>query len=255
MSTLQLSWLHELSKIENLSLTASSSDIAFAESPTQDYTVEIASAGYSVNLNRLSYGAYVGTNHVTPEEGALKFSRPYFNVAIEYSDALNKLGVTIDRRISNSSMGTASGSFLSGIAMDTSGLGLDLIDLSKAQVSWSTRALCDKCTLNFSAERINQDYQVLAEDSTSRSYSAKFTYALGRHGLLSLSGVTTNGEFARSSTTERDHNERTYNANYGYVFANKVALNVFMNRFNRNSLDRFNSFKETVTGIKLSASF
>lgn len=255
VNSAQLSWMREISKVDSLSLTATSSKTSFDVDPLLDYKLESLLVGYSAALKHLQYSISVGANRVIQTAEDVESTRPNFDASFKYSDGYSSWSLNAGRRISDSSMGTGrwSGDEPSGGA-STIGVGIDVIDLTSVAIAWSTNVICERCVLDLSLERSKEDYEVLLEDSTTRTIGASFSYRVDRRGVITFSFSDQKRDF-ESTSLRNELSNKSYEIKYNYSFANNISLGAFGKKYQRDSINKFSAYDENIVGIQLAYSF
>ncbi|GGY82343.1 hypothetical protein GCM10011613_28890 [Cellvibrio zantedeschiae] len=250
----QIVWQREISKIDSVKLAAMSSRTSFDIDSTLDYRLDTLLATYSAKLSHLEYDISVGANSVFQEAQSLDFTRPSMDIDFKYTAGSNTFNINVNRHISDSSSGSGQPLGFESAGSSASGVGLDLIDVTSASVSWSTDIFCDSCMLNLSSAKNKENYEVLIEDSVENVVNMSFSYRLVRSGTVILSFWQRERSFDSSSIRE-DISNKNIEVRYRHTFSNKVSLDAFAKKYQRDSANKFSSYDENVTGIRLAYSF
>jgi len=250
-----LVWIREITKVDSLKVEATSSKASFKTNSALDYEFEAISAMYSVTLSHFKYGITIGSNRAIQNEQNLNFSRPSYDITASYLSAYNSFNVSLSQSISNSSMGNGNGSTFIESSLESSGTGLDLINLKTSGVTWTTSAICERCSLSLAAEDSKEEYQILPEDTELKKIKGSFAYRIGRSGVLDLSYADIRRKFPTSLNDNRDFGTKSYTASYAHTFKNKVSVRVFSTKYENDSAYIYNSYDENITGLTLSYSF
>ncbi|RYE53325.1 MAG: hypothetical protein EOP48_14650 [Sphingobacteriales bacterium] len=248
----QLMWIHKISPVDTFRLMAQTNKTEFESDPSLDYKLETVSASYSVNLNHLSYGLSVGQNKATQDKNNDSFSRPNYNLNVNYVSPLYTAKLTFAQRISNSSAGDGNSEGFIDTSLDSINAGLDLINIKSGGLLFSTSIICERCTLTAALENNREDYKTLNEDSDLRKVSTSFRYIVGRNGALQLSY----NELKRTFDTqaERDYLRKEYEISYSHNYIKKVDMKLFARRNFNDSERLYNKYEENIVGLVVSYS-
>lgn len=248
----QLAWLRDINKISSVKLALISSEVSFEVSPLFDYKLESAVASFSTKLRHLHYSVSAGANRVIQESKNSEFTRPNYQLSVNYKNAFNEFGLDLSRRVSDSSSGN--GAMFGGTPTTTSENGIDIIDIQDASLHWSTDWVCERCTLGFSAGRSKENYQSLDEDAIVDTLGANASYRIGRNGALSMSYRSNERSFDLSSSRQ-SYSDENYEVAYSHRFINKLSANAFIRQYIRDSVSSLATYDENIVGVKLTYSF
>ena len=254
---LQMAWIHGVSKTDTIQLTAQQTETTFEFVPQADYQLQNLSAQYSVTLKRFNYSIQAGYNSAESKISAEDFSSPTYNIQASYISGTHTFALSLAESITDSSMGggnSSIGAIGSNSGAPTKGVGIDLINVRKANVSWSTSALCERCDFGININQSIQDYKVLSEDGDEFGTGANFKYNLTR---------------AVSMDVGYSHRERRFSADgdragfesddakiaLNYAITRGLQLELYANQEKRTSVMGVQNYQENIVGINLSYHF
>lgn len=254
---LQMAWIHGVSKTDTIQLTAQHTEATFEFVPQADYQLQNLSAQYSVMLKRLSYTIQAGYNSAESKISTEDFGSPSYNIQASYISGTHTFALSLAESITDSSMGGGNSSI--GAVGSTSGapakgVGIDLIKVRKANVSWRTSALCERCDFGINIIQSTQDYNELSEDGDEYSAGTNFRYNFTR---------------AVSMDVSYSHRERTFSAEgdragfesddakvgMSYDITRGLELELYAKQEKRTSALAMQNYKENIVGLIVSYHF
>jgi hypothetical protein len=254
---LQMAWIHGVSKTDTIQLTAQHTETTFEFVPQADYQLQNLSAQYSVTLKRFNYSIQAGYNRAESKISTEDFASPSYNIQASYISGTHTFALSLAESITDSSMGGSGSSFGnlgSSNGAPAKGVGLDLINLRTANISWVTSALCDRCSFGLNATHLAQDYKELNEDGDEYSAGANFKYSITRAVSIDVSYIHRERNF--SAEGERAGFESD-DAKIGlnYAITRGLKLELYANQEKRTSVMDIQSYQENIVGLNLSYHF
>lgn len=248
--------IHGFSAIDALSLYVSDTDIEFEFNPQIDYRMTIAVVAFESRLRKLNYKVELGQTR-TDSNNAGKSDDPYYQLKAKYQGGYNQLDFSLGQRMTDSSFGVDSdlgGGELNGGAADISAEQLDQILLQRAEVRWTSDAICGVCSFYLNVFMDDQDYQTLARDEKNNGAGLGFSYQLSRAATLGLSASRMTEELTQAATdTEYTLDQLT--AYFNYNFVSDFNIRVFVTENERSSLELNDEYKELRAGATLGYRF
>lgn len=245
-----LGWTHPLSATDALQLSAQQINVEFDQQPESDYKLTNAMLSYAVQLRKLNYRLEVGYNETSPEVGE-KEGAPAYKAEFAYGSGYNNVNVAFSQQLTDSSFGD-------GNAFDPSDIpdgdgrtqGLELIDRKKADVSWSTDAICARCSFSIGTSLEDDNY--LGSDESSRNLytHSSFAYSLSKAARVEFRADRSKYNFEESETME-DYLIDYLSLNYSYIFLNGIDIQLFVRKEDRDSDTEEQSYTENVYGAGL----
>lgn len=253
----QIAWIHGVSKTDTLQFTAQHTEASFEFVPQADYQLQTLSAQYSVSLKRLNYTIQAGYNRAESKISAEDFDSPTYNIQTSYISGTHTFALLLAESITNSSTGGRNSSFgdLGSVtSAPAKGIGIDLINLREANFSWSTSALCERCSFGLNAAHLAQDYKELSEDGDEYSVGAKFKYNFTRALSMDFNYSHRERKFsAESDRTGFDSDDVKVGLNY--EIARGLQLELYANQEKRTSVLNVQNYQENIVGLNLSYHF
>jgi hypothetical protein len=255
---LQFAWIHGVSKTDKVQVTAQQVNTEFEFVPQSDYRLQGASAQYAVALKRFNYSLQVGYNSALVKFSDEKFSSPTYNIESSYTSGEHIFSLSLSKAITNSSMGMGgqafSGEFGSVTGTPAKGVGIDLIDVRSANLSWSTSAICERCNLGVTASQSTQDYKDLLEDSDVFGVSANFGYNITRATSINLSVNYREQRFAGDGTRV-GFDGNSSRIEFNHAITNDLQLKLYAHQERRTSVSEEQNYEENIVGLNLSYHF
>lgn len=244
-------WSHQISKIDNLSLSLDYTDVSF-DAQNNDYEYYAASIGYNANLSKLSYQILIGYNEQqasgrTVEGGLLDINASYNTASSTWS--LRLLNELTDTSIGDNN------SYVSGLSIftNTNNNG-DVLERRSADLSYSNRGLCQACTVKIAFLYQEEDYEVLLDDSEEGAVYASFDYQFNALTTISAHLGYKDLKFT-SGNTRNDYDEVTYGASLSRTLSKSLVLSLFLGYEERESDSTTEEFDELRGGAAISYRF
>lgn len=245
-----LGWIHPLSVTDVVQLTAQKSEIKFDQQPESDYTLTNAMLSYAVQLRKLNYRIEVGYNETSPEVGEEQ-GEPAYRAELGYISGYNSFSLSFSQQITDTSFGDGNTYDPSEIpAGDGLSQELDLLDRQKADVNWTTSAICERCSFSIGGGLEDDDY--LMSDEASRNVYARsaFIYSLSKSARVEFSANRSKYDFEGTGVMA-DYVVNYFSLKYSYRFVNGIDIDVFARREDRDSDTENSSYDENIYGAGL----
>ncbi len=250
----QLAWVRGVSKTDTVQVTLQRMDTEFEYVPEADYQLESASAQYEVSLKRLNYSLQAGYSSATIKASEDDFSSPTYKIQSSYVSGAHTFAMLLSKEITNSSMGVGGRSSLDGIntgsGTPAKGVGIDLINVNSADISWNTSALCERCNVGISVNQSRQDYQSLPEDGDEVGASANFQYSFTRSTSMSLSVNHRQRNFSGESARAKFDSDGA-KIELNYAITRDLKLKLYGQLERRTSLVAVQNYEENIIGLNL----
>lgn len=254
----QFAWIHGISRTDQIQLVAQHLETSFEHAPQVDYTLQTASAEYSVELKRLKYSLRAGYNKAIRSSDD-DFSSPAYSVESSYDSGLNIFSLSLSQTITDSSSMGGAGSFDNfnslGANSSAKGVGLDLINLRNTSIAWSTEAMCERCSFGLNASQMKQDYQNLKEDGNEYSLYAHFAYQLSRASSVKLSAGHRERKFSDTNASRSGFDSDIARISFDHDLTKGLQLEVYVQQEKRTSKTGLQNYKENIAGLKISYDF
>lgn len=255
---LQFAWMHGVSKTDDVKIAVQQTNTEFEFSPQSDYRLQSASAQYAVALKRFSYSLQVGYNSAFVKFSDEDFSSPTYNIESSYTSGAHIFLLSLSKAITNSSLGMGgqplSGEYGNATGTPSKGVGIDLIDVRGANLSWSTSAICERCNLGVTASQSTQDYKDLMEDSDEFGISANLGYRFTRTTSVNLSVNHQEQRFADGGAREGFNSENS-KIEFNYAVTNDLQLKLYALQERRTSASDKQNYEENIIGLNISYHF
>jgi hypothetical protein len=251
---LNLAWQLGISKVDTVVFSAEQSSVSFDGAPASDYKHQNINIKYAVKLSNLSYDISLGGNRAVLESESNNITRPSFDISVSYDTGFNTFKLIANKKITDTSMGDGNNNGLGMSPGDSLGQGIHLIDLTRAELSWATEAVCERCKLNVSAFERSQKYQNSNQSYTETGAGAGFNYRLTKAASFYLNVSRSRRDF---DPTSQHVDFTTGRASFGfmYKFTNDLLLNIYRFQEKRDSDVFAETYMEHYTGLSLSYSF
>lgn len=254
---LQMAWIHGISKTDIVQLAAQHTETSFEFFPQADYQLQNLSAQYSVSLKRLNYTIQAGYNRAESKISAEDFGSPTYNIQASYISGTHTFAFSLAESITDSSMGGSSSSFGnlgSGAGVPAKGVGLDLINLRKANASWSTSAICERCDFGINISQSTQDYKELSEDGDEYSAGTNFKYSFTRAVSIDFSYTHRERKFSAAGARAGFESDDA-KIGLNYAITRGLQLELYANQEKRKSVLDTQNYQENIVGLNLSYHF
>lgn len=251
----EVSWVRSISKVDELQLIYQQNKTSFAAFPAADYDYQSLMARYSANLNHFSYMVQVGQDSAKPASQQDTYSKPSYRIETSYDTGINTFKAIASQTISNSSVGDGNSLGLGSGGLSGNSQKIDLMTLSKIEVSWLNRGLCARCTLTLGGSAGREDYKVIQEDGHNSSVSAGLSYKFARAATLGLTLSHHDKNFAAGSGLSSYKSDNA-KLSFGYDFHNDLSLRIYQEFEKRDSTSaNARKYDENITGLNLSYRF
>lgn len=251
---INLAWQLGVSPVDTVVFAAQENKISFDGASGFNYKHQNASVKYSVKLANLSYGISIGGSRVIPESKANSLTRPVYDVDASYDTGYDTFKFIASKKVTDTSMGDGNNVGLGVASPDTLAEGIDLIDLSRGELSWSSGFFCERCKVNINIFGVRQDYQNTHQSFTEKGAGAGFNYRLSRSTSVYLSASHANRMFD-SNSKRPDFSLNRGTIGFVYNFQKDLQLKVYRSQEKRDTSLFTESYIEHYTGLSLSYSF
>lgn len=243
-------WIHPLSLTDVIQLTAQKSEIKFDQQPESDYDLTNAMLSYAVQLRKLNYRIEVGYNETAPEVGEAQ-GAPAYKVELGYVSGYNNIDLLFSQQITDTSFGDGNVYDPSEIpGGDGLSQELDLLDRQKADINWTTKVICDRCSFSIGVGLEDDDYLMSEEASRNVYARGAFMYSLSKAAQVDFSANRSKYDFDGIGFME-DYAINYFSLRYSYRFVNGIDVDVFARREERDSEAVNSSYDENIYGLGL----
>ncbi len=251
----EVAWVRTISKVDELQLIYQQNKTSFDAFPAADYEYKSLMARYSANLNHFSYMVQVGQDSAKPESQKDTYSKPSYRIETSYDTGINTFKAIASQTISNSSVGDGNSLGLGSGGLSGNSKNIDLMTLSKLELSWLYRGVCARCTLTLGGSSGREDYKVIQEDGHNSSVTAGFSYKFVREATLGLSLSHHDKKFAANSGLSSYKSDNA-KLSFGYEFHNDLSLRIYQEFEKRDGTSaRSRKYDENITGLNLAYRF
>jgi len=181
-----VTWTHQLSEVDRVLATASTTKVDYRNSLAPNYRHDSLSVGYSSQLARLNYTVQLGANRASREGGRKNVNGMLVDIDARYVSGFNSLSLTARRSISDSSLANGNQVLEGFYSHDSSRNQVDVIEATRVMLSWSSTALCDRCTLRLAGFAERESYEEQPDDNTQYGAEGQFHYELTRTSRVGL---------------------------------------------------------------------
>jgi hypothetical protein len=254
---LQMAWIHGVSKTDTLQFTAQHTETTFEFVPQADYQLQNLSAQYSVSLKRFNYTLQAGYNSAESKISAEDFGSPTYNIQASYISGTHTFALSLAESITDSSMGGSSPSFGdlgATTGAPAKGVGIDLINVRKANFSWVTSAICERCSFGLNATHLAQDYKELSEDGDEYSAGTNFKYNFTRAVSIDFSYSHRERKFSAEGDRAGFESDDA-KVGLNYAITRGLQLELYANQEKRKSVLDVQNYQENIVGLNLSYHF
>jgi hypothetical protein len=253
-SGLDVAWERGITKVDRIQLVAQHSTTKFDAAPDSDYQYENISVLYAVTLNSLQYLLKVGQNRAEPESNVDSVSHPSYQVEVNYKTGNNLIRFSSEQRIDDTSFGRTNQS-IDSTSTAAKAVGLDLINIQASEISWTTKALCERCDFTLRVTKNKEEYNSLsANNNDDQSVGARLSYRFSRAATISVDGSRHERSFTHAGGLD-DFDVVQSRVAFNYALLHDLKLSVFVKKEDRSSNDLLKSYDENITGLSLSYSF
>lgn len=252
------SWIRGLNKVQSLQIIVQQLDSTFEFFSSADYQMQIAALQYAVTLRNLSYQARFGYNKATRDVENSTFSSPEYKIISTYTSGANEFQLEISQAITDSSYGGGNNAVSVGnknsTIKDAGSLLLDLINERRMELSWSTSALCERCSFGLDLASVKRDYQKSLQDSIESAASITFRYGFSRDFSLHLNARVSEVELD-SSSLNSNYEQASGKMGLSYLITKGLNVEAYLEGYERTSSSLEQNYKENILGLSLSYHF
>ena len=246
--------LHQITEVDTIQFSLQSTDVEFKNFPASNYSLRNVMINYTARLRQLSYSLQVGGNQSETEFGQ-KYTAPSYLASLTFKSGVNTFGANLAQELTDTSFGDGNKSVADTSNSSDGGIGQSgQINRRRADVQWSTTALCDRCTLILNAQQTRNNYVFLEKNASELGVSLSGNYMISNATLLSL----------RLSQADHEFPDATLGANYKSTVATLEYSHRFGRSFNvkasysdekRTDDNALKGYREKLVGLNLSYSF
>jgi hypothetical protein len=255
---LQMTWVHGVSKTDSIQLSAQHTETSFEFVPQADYQLQNLSAQYSVTLKRFNYSIQAGYNRSESKISTEDFASPSYNIQASYISGTHTFALSLAESITDSSMGGGGNSSIGAVGSNSGapakGVGIDLINVRKANASWRTSALCERCDFGINISQSTQDYKELSEDGDEYGAGANFKYSLTRAASIDVSYTHRERKFS-AEVARAGFESDSAKVGLNYTITRGLQLELYANQEKRTSVIDVQRYQENIVGLNLSYHF
>lgn len=248
-----LTWLRDISRVSNISLMVSQTDIKFKNFDSADYEYINSMLVYSAQLRKLSYSLAAGHNQSKREIGDT-YSSPTYTLSIDYNTSYHNFRLTSDKAITDSSMGDGNISSVNLNPNNDSALNVGQIDRTNTELSWNTQVVCIRCTAGISLHTSKDEYLVFSDEAHERGGAINFSYAFSDRNRLSYRFNKMEQKF-KGAVAGRDYNYITQLLEFSSDVSNSIAVRIFLEKEERESGAKDRAYTENFIGGAISYHF
>lgn len=248
---------HSFSSVDLLGIFISHTDVDFEFLPELDYRMQSYAVSYAAQLRKLQYKLELGQSKMQSQfdKDDEADTNPYYLITASYATGYNQWDLSVTEQSSDSSMGLGDNAFGEDSGFGDSGSNKpDRIVLKRAQLSWRTTALCDRCTLNLSGVAEEREYLTQERQEQSNGVALGVGYNLSRSANIGARIQLRQQEFEGKSPIE-DFDTTQIGVYYSYNFAGGTSVRLFASEFERKSDSELQDYTELRSGITLSHRF
>ncbi|PUA27575.1 MAG: hypothetical protein B0W54_13500 [Cellvibrio sp. 79] len=249
----ELSWLHTISRVNDIRFLAQQSDISFDNFEFADYRYTNYAVVYSTGLRKLSYSLMVGYNKSEREIGG-DYSGSTYSFDASYKAPLHSFKLISGRSITDSSMGGGNVQSVNQNPTSDGAHRVDQIERTNTELSWSTEFICNKCSTDISLYQNSDDYLVLGDEGRQQGAAFTFAYAFTKKSRLSYRISDMKQEFS-GSLEGRNYTYQTQAVEYEFKFTESLGFSAFYEREDRDSNSNQRTYIEEFIGASVTYSF
>ena len=244
-----LAWNRSSSKISQFNVQLQHADVKFPSSENANYTYTAAVVTYAIELRKLEYTVAAGYNR-SERETQGSFGKPTYTLSVGYNSGFNSFLLMGSQAITDSSYG---GGNIRGVNQNPTSDGrfrVDQIQRRNAELSWTNKFLCIRCTMRMSLHQSNDDYVVLHDEIRQQGGRVDFPYNFCTQSSLTLGYGVSEHKFA-GTLTGRDYQLDSASIQYRYLFNSGMSVRLFADKENRESDSGARTYDETFIGAAL----
>lgn len=249
-----LYWQRSLSAIDQLTWSASASEVSFDAAPLADYDYRSSALSFQASLRELSYRLEAGYNESEPASGD-GLSSPLLGADIQWVRGASQWRLNARQFITDNSTGSGNTGELGAFEPGESSAGeLDQLERTRAELSWTSKVPCERCDLSISAFWQDDQFRVDAQDQTEQGVRFNIGYELGRQTSVSLSWEHRERSFQQPDEGS-DYEQDRVRAEYQYRFINNASLQLHAGRHERRAEGDEREYRENLIGLGLGYDF
>lgn len=248
--------VHGVSPVDTFSIYLSQTDIEFEFNPLIDYRMTMAVASFESTLRKLKYKIELGQSR-TESDSAGKSDDPYYQMTVNYQSGYNQIDLRVSQQVTDSSLGVGAGlpgDDIGGGNNDVTAENLDQVLVKRAELRWTTEALCGRCSAYVNVYADDQDYQTLMRDEKNHGFGFGVRYKLSAESAVGLGGTRLKEELM-GAVADDEYTLDQLTAYYNYDFTSGFNLRVFVTENERRSLEVESEYKELRVGATIGYRF
>lgn len=246
---------HGFSNVDSMRLELKKMEADFIYFQQSDYSQQTATLIYEAGLRNLSYSLGAGQQTIEPEF-AEKTDDDHYQASINYKMGEHTIGVSYDRSVTDSSFGQG---FDLGVAdvplVDSSSSQVGLIQRESTGVNFQTNGICVRCSLTLGYSESDDHYLATDTDTTQRSINANFTYLFSNRLSLLLVHGRSDQEPLATDSFSSEYKQDFSRVLFRYGFMSSLNLDIFYEREKRSSEIELQNYVENFTGLALTYHF
>ena len=245
---------HQITEIDTLNLSLQSTDVEFKYFPISNYSLRSAMINYRAQLRQLSYSLQIGGNQSETDTGE-KYSAPSYLASLSYKSGVNTFGLNLAQEITDTSFGGGNKNTSEGPNSSDGGIGQSgQIDRKRADLQWTTTALCDRCSLNIGMQQTRDQYLFINKDARELGASLTGSYTVSNAATLSLRLTGTDYKFP-DKTLGENYKLTIAALEYSYRFGRSFNVKASYSDEKRVDDDATTGYRAKLIGLSLSYSF
>lgn len=251
-----LIWRRSLSSNETVTLLGQYSDVSFDAFPLADYSYYAYSAAYGVELRRLDYRIELGYNETDPEQGE-GMDGPSYQVDVGYDSGLHRWSLSLAQFVTDNSAGSGNRGDFDGFNPGDSSAGdLDQLERFRADIRWTTSALCVRCESSLTLFYQEDDYRIVTEDRSEHGLRLNNRYRLSTRSSVSASLERRESRFSQE-VARSDFTADRVGLSYDYDFPSGLSAGASARWEQRSYSDAASArdYDEAIVGLRLNYRF
>lgn len=246
-------WVRSVSAVGKLNVMVQHADVTYKNYEGADYTMANGTLTYTTELRKLAYTLAVGYSRSDRGERG-EFSDPTYAASVAYNFSFNSFRLMASQAITDSSYGNGNVVGVNPNPSNDSAFKVDQIKRQNIELSWASRMLCDRCEVNLSLHKSEDDFMVLPDELEQQGGNISINYIFSRNSSLLL-GYGVNDQAYIGELAGKNYQLDTALVRYRYTFDSGIHMDVFGENEKREADDDLLSYEEQFVGAALSYSF
>lgn len=253
-NTYGLDHQHDFSEADKLNIRVKQTESEFIYFPLADYTLNAAVLAYAVSLRKLSYSLGLGKDQTKPVLGN-DHTSPHYEASLGYKTGANQFNIYMDQSVTDSSFGQGMELGITNVpSVDAVSNQLGVIERRASGASWSTTALCARCSLSLGITQAHDEYVDSENESSQRGASISFGYNFSPRAILLLNHSLSDQE-PLTGMPEGEYRQMYSRISFRYQFLESFSLDLFHEKERRSSDAPTGDYQENFTGLALGYHF